>query len=121
VPTQPLEFNVRYVPVASGASNVAVLDLRGQLDSLAGEALDHAYEQASQPGLQALVLNLSEIEYINSSGITLLLGLIMRTSRADHRLLAYGLNAHYTKIFHMTRLSDYIGLFPDQAAALSGL
>ena len=121
MPRQPLEYDVRYAAAASGASNVAVLDLRGQLDALAGEALDSAYAQASRPGLQALLLNLSEVEYINSTGITLLLGLIMRTSKAGHRLLAFGLSAHYTKIFHMTRLSDYIGLFPDQVAALSGL
>jgi hypothetical protein len=52
------------------------MDMRGKLDALAGEALDQAYEQAHQDCLEAILLNLHEVQYINSTGIALLSGLI---------------------------------------------
>jgi anti-anti-sigma factor len=115
VSSQPLEFKVRHI------ASTAIIDLQGQLDANASDALDSAYEQANHPGLQTLLLNFGGIEYINSTGIALLLGLIMQTSKEGCRLLACGLSAHYTKIFQMARLSEYIRLFPDEASALSSI
>ena len=38
--------------------------------------------------------------------------------RASRRLLAYGLSDHYVEIFNITRLSDFVGVFPDEESAL---
>ena len=38
---------------------------------------------------------------------------------SKRRLLAFGLSDHYVEIFEITRLSDFIGVFPDEQSAIS--
>ena len=35
------------------------------------------------------------------------------------RLLASGLSEHYVEIFRITRLADFMSVFPDEASALA--
>ena len=99
---------------------VVVLDLRGEINGFAQEALDAAYSEAESNDPEAILLNFEEIDYINSTGIALIVGLLAK-ARASHkrRLVAYGLSDHYVEIFEITRLSDYIGVFPDEESAMS--
>ncbi len=77
-----------------------------------------AYGEALARRAQTIVLNFSGLEYMNSSGIGLLVTLLIRANRAKQRLLACGLSEHYRQIFELTRLNDAIGIYADEAAAL---
>ncbi len=66
-----------------------------------------------------MVLNFSEVDYINSTGIALLVGLLARTMKAQRKMAAYGLTDHYLEIFQITRLADFIKLYPDEASLLA--
>jgi anti-sigma B factor antagonist len=55
---------------------------------------------------------------MNSSGIGLLVTLLVRINRAKQRLLTYGLSDHYKHIFELTRLNDAIGIFDTEDQAL---
>ena len=76
-------------------NGVSVIDIPGEVNAYAEEALAVAYADASQGGVKAVVLNFSGMEYMNSSGIGLLVTLLIRAQRAKQRLLACGLNEHY--------------------------
>ena len=56
---------------------------------------------------------------MNSSGIGLLVMLLVRANRKRQRLLAFGLNEHYRQIFDLTRLDEAIAIHDDEAAALA--
>ena len=58
---------------------------------------------------------------MNSSGIGLLVTLLIRANRQKQRLLAYGLNEHYRHIFELTRLNEAIAIYDSEAAALAAL
>jgi len=60
----------------------AVLDLRGEINGFAQEALDTAYTEAEAQDPQAILLNFEEINYINSTEITLILTLLAK-ARAE--------------------------------------
>lgn len=107
------EYRVRRV------SDLVVIDLQGKLDAFAGVALDRAYAQIGQE-VKTILLNFGGVDLINSTGIAVLIGLIVQATQAGRRLLACCLSDHYMKIFRVARLSDYIGLFPDEATALAG-
>lgn len=98
---------------------VAVMTLRGQLDGTAAEALRAAFTEATAPAPEAILLDFSAVDYINSTGIALIVGLLEQSRAARRRLLACGLSDHYARIFHITRLSDFIAMFPDAATALA--
>ena len=98
---------------------VVVLDLRGEINGFAQEALDAAYSEAESNDPEAILLNFEGVDYINSTGIALIVGLLAKARASHKRLLACNLSEHYVEIFNITRLSDYIGVFPDEERAMS--
>jgi anti-sigma B factor antagonist len=98
--------------------NVAVIDIAGEVSSFAEDELMAAYGEAVSEGAHAVILNFSDVEYINSSGIGLLVTLLIRASRQDVSLLAFGLSAHYRRIFELTRLNEAIRVYDDEEDAL---
>jgi anti-sigma B factor antagonist len=98
---------------------VVVLDLRGEINGFAQEALDAAYSEAESNDPETILLNFEGVDYINSTGIALIVGLLAKARVSKRRLVAYGLSDHYVEIFEITRLSDYIGVFPDEESAMS--
>ena len=107
-----LEVEVRREPGG------AVLDLRGEINGFAQEALDAAYSEAERDNPETILLNFEGVDYINSTGIALIVGLLAR-ARASHRsLLACNLSEHYVEIFNITRLSDFMSVFPDEQTAV---
>jgi anti-anti-sigma factor len=87
------------------------IELRGDIDGSAREALAAAYEEAA--GARELLLDFGAVDYINSTGIALIVGLLAR-SRAEARTIsACGLSPHYREIFEITRLSDFMTIVVD--------
>ena len=96
-----------------------VLDLMGEINGFAQEALDAAYAEAESNDPEAILLNFEEVDYINSTGIALIVGLLAKARVSKRRLVAFGLSDHYVEIFEITRLSDFISVFPDEQSAMS--
>jgi len=46
-------------------------------------------------------------------------GLLAKARAAKKRLVACNLSDHYVEIFNITRLSDFMGVYPDRISALS--
>ncbi len=99
--------------------DTCVIDIQGEVNSFAENALMDAYTQATALGAKDILLNFTNLEYMNSSGIGLLVTLLIRVQRNKQRLAAYGLSAHYRQIFELTRLDEAISLYDGEAEALS--
>jgi anti-sigma B factor antagonist len=97
----------------------AVIDIRGEVTGAAETPLMNAYEEASLGGTRTIILNFSDMEYMNSSGIGLLVTLLIRVNRQKQRMFTYGLSDHYQQIFQLTRLNEAIGIYNDEASALA--
>jgi anti-sigma B factor antagonist len=76
-----------------------------------------AYGEAGD--VRSIVLDFSQLEYMNSGGIGLLVTLLVRTQRAGQKLLAVGLSDHYRQILALTRLDEAIAIHDDEPAALA--
>src|ERR671919_3086294 len=96
-----------------------VLDLSGEINGFGQQALDAAYAEAEANDPETILLNFEEVDYINSTGIALIVGLLAKARVSKRRLVAFGLSDHYVEIFEITRLSDYMGVFPDEESAMS--
>jgi anti-sigma B factor antagonist len=99
-------------------TDAAIIDIHGEVTAFAENVLMDAFTQASQNGTHTIVLNFTDLDYMNSSGIGLLVTLLIRAQRQQQRLSAYGLTEHYQQIFELTRLNEAIGIYEDEAAAL---
>ena len=97
----------------------SVIDIEGDVTGQAESVLSDAYARASASNPRCIVLNFTRLDYMNSSGIGLLVTLLVRAQRQKQKLLAYGLNDHYRQIFELTRLNDAIGIFSSEAEAVA--
>lgn len=91
-----------------------VLALTGELNSSASDVLAPAYGDAVSEGdPRTVVLDFSAVDYINSTGIALVVGVLARARSESRTMIAIGLSEHYREIFTITRLSDYMQMFAD--------
>lgn len=97
----------------------SVIEIKGDVTAACESQLMDAYGEASQGATRVVALDFSGLEYMNSSGIGLLVTLLVRANRQKQRLVAFGLTDHYRQIFSLTRLDDPIGLFDNEDDALA--
>jgi anti-anti-sigma factor len=102
--------------VVRDRDGVAVIELRGRIDAGAEPAIARAGADASALGRPELMLDFAGAEYINSTGIALIVGLLARARAERREVSARGLTPHYREIFEITRLSDFMRIVPDVVA-----
>ncbi|MFZ0395316.1 MAG: STAS domain-containing protein [Terracidiphilus sp.] len=100
---------------------VAVLRFEGDIASTSKDAVLGSYQGLPKTTTKLVLLDFSKVDYINSSGIALVIQLLIEASNAAQKVYAYGLSPHFTKVFTMVGITKYAGLFPDQNAALAAL
>jgi anti-sigma B factor antagonist len=113
MPEAQVKMNVR-----SAGEKASIIDVQGELTAFAETVLMDAYNQASDGQVRAIILNFEDLEYMNSSGIGLLVTLLIRINREKQQLLTYGLSDHYRSIFQITRLDDAIAICDSEEEAV---
>ena len=109
--TSPLDVRV----VRDGMS---VIEIGGEITRESEQALQDAYERAAR-GATTIILSFDRLEYMNSSGIGLLVTLLVRAKRNHQRILACGLSDHYRQIFELTRLDEVISIHDSEDDAIA--
>ena len=99
---------------------IAVIDLSGLLDRAAEPKLSAAFGEALDAGSGPVAFNFTDVGYINSTGIALVVGALARARALPRPVRAFGLSDHYREIFTITRLCDFMGIFEDESAAMAG-
>jgi anti-sigma B factor antagonist len=110
--TELFRATVRMVAAA------AVIDLDGEINRAADGPLNAAVDAATAMNPAAVLLDFSGVGYINSTGIAVIVGILAKARRDGVTMTAYGLSEHYRTIFEITRLVDFIGIYPDEYSAL---
>ena len=113
MPTQEFSAIVRT------QSHATIIDLYGEINAQAENGLTAAYTEAETFSQADIIVNFSQVVYINSTGIALIVGLLARARKSRRTLAVYGLSDHYREIFNITRLSDFMQIYQDEASALA--
>lgn len=87
--------------------------LTGEINRDAEPQLEAAYAQARD---RAVTLDFSAVDYINSTGIALIVALLARARADGVTVRARGLSDHYREIFEITRLADFMDIIDDKGA-----
>lgn len=107
------------IQVRVAAPEIAVLDISGEVTGFGEETLMDSYNRATSLGAKTIVLNFIGLQYMNSSGIGLVVTLLIRAQRNSQQLRAFGLNEHYERIFDLTRLNEAISIYETETQALA--
>jgi anti-anti-sigma factor len=100
---------------------VAVLRFEGDIASTSKEAVLGTYQALPKATTKLILLDFTKVDYINSSGIALVIQMLIEAANSAQKVYAYGLSPHFTKVFTMVGITKYAGLFPDQNAAMAAL
>ena len=100
-------------------NDTAIIDLRGEIDSKAEQALESAYAEATRDATSSVILNFAGAEYMNSAGIALIVSLLAEARAQGVKIAACGLSDHYREIFEITRLADFMTITDTEAGAVS--
>ena len=100
---------------------VGVLAFSGDISSTSKEAILAAWHGLDGASSRVL-LDFTGVDYINSSGIAIIIQMLLEASKSGGRTIAiFGLSPHFQKVFTMVGINKYAALHPDEAAALASL
>lgn len=105
---------------ASGKSLTA-LHFTGDISSASRDAVVGTYAALNKAAEQPVLLDFAGVDYLNSSGIALVIEVLLEAKKVGHIIAISGLTPHFTKVFTMVGITRYATLYPDQAAALASL
>ncbi len=107
----------------TGASGSPVTALRfvGDISSASKDAVVSTYEALDKESNKRILLEFGGVEYLNSSGIALVIQVLMEAKKSGQMVAICGLTPHFTKVFTMVGITKYATLYADEASALAGL
>ena len=100
---------------------VEVLRFEGDIASTSREAVLGTYQALPKESVKLILLDFSKVDYINSSGIALVIQLLIEASNAGQKVYAFGLSPHFAKVFTMVGITKYAQLFSSEDEALKAL
>lgn len=108
---------------STGASGqpVTALLFTGDISSASKDAVLGAYEALDKATHKQILLDFKGVEYLNSSGIALVIQVLIEASKSGQKIAICGLTPHFTKVFTMVGITKYATLYPDEPSALAQL
>jgi len=101
--------------------SVAALRFEGDIDSTSKDAVLGSYHSLSKETVKFVLLDFSKVDYINSSGIELIIQMLIEASKSGQKVSTFGLSRHFTKVFTMAGITKYSQIFPNEVDALAAL
>jgi anti-sigma B factor antagonist len=107
----------------AGANGRQITCLRfsGDISSASKDAIVGTYQSLDKAANKHLLLDFKGVEYLNSSGIALVIQVLMEASKSNQTIAICGLTPHFTKVFTMVGITKYASLYTDETAALAAL
>jgi anti-sigma B factor antagonist len=105
----------------SGSSNalIDVLRFTGDISSTSKDSLLGGWQSVHGGG--PVLLDFSKVDYINSSGIALVIQMLMEADKTGRKVAIFGLTPHFQKVFTMVGIAKYAGLYKDEPTAAASL
>ncbi len=85
------------------------------------ERFDNAISECLSLGTPKIVLELSEVPFIDSAGLEMLLDLVSRVGKVGGEIRLAALNEVCREIFCATRMDNFFQLFEDTSSALRSM
>ena len=99
--------------------SVTILSLDGRLDLASGSALKEQVKALLEKGRSSIHLNLTQVDFINSSGLGALVSIMKETRLQKGRLTLSNLASYVQEIFDITQLSHIFEIFPTEQEAVN--
>lgn len=95
---------------------ITVLRFAGDITSASKAAVLGTYQGISQ-STKRILLDFSGVDYLNSSGIALIIQMMIAANKSSQTIQTFGLKPHFQKVFTMVGITKYTTLHPDEQSA----
>jgi anti-anti-sigma factor len=110
---QPVALDVKTTTVRGRG----VVKVRGDVDMRSSPGLRDQLLEAAQALSGELLIDLSEVDYIDSSGVGTMVYVKREVERAGGHVVLIGLRPRVRGVFEMTRLDTFFKIVPSVAEA----
>ncbi len=100
---------------------VAVMLPKGYINDLGAERLEQTSEQFLGKGLKKLVVNFTDVQFINTIGLSIFTGIVQKTREYNGLLCFTNMKKTHRDVFEMMGLIKYVRVFKDEQDALTFL
>jgi len=109
---------VMEITINPAGEHAAVVQLRGRLDLLVASEVKQRLAKAVQDGFQLLVIDMSDVSFVDSSGLGALIGGLKAARMAGGDLRLASVGAQAMAMLELTTLNRVLRPYPNVAEAL---
>ena len=91
--------------------NCAVLAVTGEVDVATAPQLRQEAVRLAASGHTNLVIDLSGVDFLDSTGLGVIVGVLKRVRTHGGELAVAGAENHVRKVFEITRISDIVPMY----------
>ena len=111
--------NIRIETSLRHRDGVPILDVSGEIDIYTTPQFKEAVSAAIDEGKPAIIINMSKVAYMDSSGFGTLLSATKRLRPLNGALYLSGCNDAISRMLQITRLNTIFGVYATEDEALS--
>lgn len=100
------------------ADDVVVMMPKGYVDGLGAEQLDDASQEVLGKGMKKLVVNFSDIQFINSVGASILTSVVHRARESASQLCFTNMNKVHREVFELLGITKHVKVFSEEVDAI---
>lgn len=95
-----------------------VVDVQGDIDMHTSADLQKGFQEILKKKPEKVVINLTGVPYMDSSGVASLVKLLSSTRKSKIDMCIFGLSKRVKAVFDITRLATVFKIFDTEAEAL---
>lgn len=105
--------------IQSGSDSVLVVQFKGQITNTNAYDINKNISLIFREEIYNLILDLSELEYINSIGVATLIGIIKTVESKSGRIMIGGLNHFLDNVIRLMDLPKKVDIYSSRKEAIS--
>jgi anti-sigma B factor antagonist len=109
------------ITVHSPEKTVRIVDLHGEIEIYTSQLLKERMNSIVQDGANTVVLNLENVEYLDSTGLGVLIGTLKKLKEAGGQLLLAAPGARVMRVLEITGLDKVFDISATVAEAAAKL
>jgi anti-sigma B factor antagonist len=102
-------------------ADVVILGLSGKLDATTAKTFEDKILAEIDSGGRRFVIDLSQLEYVSSSGLRVLLLAAKRLQNADGKIVLCSMKDHIRQLFDLAGLSSILSIYGSRDEAIKSL
>jgi len=91
---------------------------KGYINDIGAECIEHTSEELLGNGRKKIIVNFSDVQYINTIGISIFTGMVQKTLEHQSMLCFTNMKKVHRDMFELVGLIKHVRVFKDEKDAL---